>query len=112
MAEWNFDMTKAPRGKVRLVAAGQGKGTRKVPERVDIIAASACGVVTVTRWLDDQKRWNMFTSEVGPIAWMPYAGPRQYMDDKGRNRYTVDLPPHPSMATSWFADLLAERRAA
>ena len=109
---WNTNMAAAPRGKVRLVATGKGKSTRKVPEPVTIIAASACGVVCLTRWLDDEKRWNMFTVEVPPIAWMPYAGPRQIIDAKGKPRNVVDLPAHPTKATSWFQDLLAERRAA
>ena len=45
MGTWSTDMARAPRGKVRLVATGKGKATRKVPEPVTIIAASACGVV-------------------------------------------------------------------
>ena len=112
MAEWNFDMTKAPRGRFRVVPSGNGKGTRRVFEPADIIVAGACGTVTVAHWLDDQKRWNMFTAEVPPVAWMPYAGPRAYVDDKGKTRYAIDLPAHPTMATSWFQDRLAGRAAA
>lgn len=112
MAEWNFDMSKAPRGRFRVVPSGKGKGTRRVFEPADIIVAGACGTVTVAHWLDDQKRWNMFTAEVQPIAWMPYAGPRAYVDDKGKTRYAIDLPAHPTKATSWFQDRLAGRIAA
>jgi hypothetical protein len=113
MADWNYDMSKAPRGRFRVVSAG-GKtdATRRVFEPADIIVAGACGTVTVAHWLDDAKRWNMFTAEVPPVAWMPFAGPRAYVDDKGKARYAIDLPPHPTKATSWFQDLLAERRAA
>jgi hypothetical protein len=109
MDAWNHDISKAPRGVLRIVPAGK-TGTRKVMVPTEIIAASACGVVCVTRWLDDAKRWDLFTREAGPIAWMPYAGPRTYVDDKGKTRYAVDLPAHPTMAESWFAKLLREQR--
>lgn len=110
MADWNFDMSKAPRGRFRVVALANGKGTRRVFEAADIIVAGACGTVTVAHWLDDQKRWNMFTAEVPPVAWMPYAGPRAFVDDKGKTRYAIDLPPHPTMTESWFATFLRERK--
>lgn len=105
---WNTNMAAAPRGKVRLVATGKGKSTRKVPEPVTIIAASACGVVTLTRWLDGEKRWDMFTAEVPPIAWRPYPGPRACVDAKGKTRYAVDLPPHPTVAEPWFTTFMRE----
>jgi hypothetical protein len=112
MAAWNLDMARAPRGKVRLVATGKGKATRKVPELVTIIAASACGVVCLTKWLDAEQRWNMFTREVPPIAWQPYSGPRAYVDAKGKTRYAIDLPDHPTMAESWFTTFMRERGTA
>lgn len=110
MTGWNLDMSRAPRGKVRLVATAKAKSTRKVPEPVTIIAASACGVVTLTRWLDDEKRFDMFTAEVPPIAWQPFNGRRAYVDDKGRTRYAVDLPAHPTMPESWFTTFMRERK--
>ena len=109
MTAWSFDMAKAPRGKVRLVPSGQGNGTRKVPERVDIIAASACGIVTLTRWLDEQRRWDMFTREAPPIAWMPVTGMSTEVVD-GKERQV--LPKHPTAGESWFGAFLRERRAA
>lgn len=113
MADWNHDISKAPRGKYRVVPAGKGdKSTRKVFERQEIIAAGPHGTVCVSYFIPEQARWNMFTAENGPIAWQPYAGRREYLDEKGRTRYAIDLPAHPTMATSWFQDLLAERRAA
>lgn len=106
---WSTDMSRAPRGKFRVVASGRdGNGTRKVPELVTIIAASACGVVTLTRWLDGEKRWDMFTAEVPPVAWQPYAGPRTYVDAKGKTRYAVDLPSHPTVAEPWFVTFIRE----
>lgn len=110
---WSTDIAKAPRGTYRVIPAGpDGKGARKVFERAEIIAASPCGVVCVTYFIPDEKRWNMFAAGVQPIAWMPYAGPIQIIDAKGKARNVVDLPAHPTMATSWFRDLLAGRRAA
>lgn len=106
---WSFDVTKAPRGRFRVVPLGTGKGTRRVFEPADIIVAGACGTVTVAHWLDDEKRWNMFTAERPPIAWMPYAGPRAYVDDKGKTRYAIDLPAHPTIAEPWFATFMRER---
>ena len=111
MANWNTDMAKAPRGALRIVPAGKD-ATRKVMVPTEIIAASACGVVCVSYWIDAEKRWNCFTREVPPIAWMPYAGPRAYVDEKGKTRHAIDLPAHPTKATSWFQDRLAGRVAA
>lgn len=109
MADWNFDMSKAPRGKYRVVALANDKGTRKVWESAEIIVAGACGTVTVAHWLDDLKRFNMFTAEVPPIAWMPHAGPRAYVDAKGKTRYAIDLPAHPTMSENWFTTFMRER---
>jgi hypothetical protein len=81
-------------------------------ERAEIIAASACGVVCVSYFIPDEKRWNMFAAGQQPVAWQRYSGPRHVIDAKGKTRYAVDLPPHPTKATSWFQDMLAERRAA
>lgn len=112
MAEWNHDMGKAPRGRYRLIPSGKGTGTPKVFEPQRIVVAGRCGTVTISYWIDADKRWNMFTAETPPIAWMEYAGPRQYVDAKGKTRSALDLPPHPTMQTSWFDDLMASRRAA
>lgn len=112
MAEWNHDIAKAPRGNYRLVAGPKGKGDRKVFEPERIIVASRCGVVTVSYWLPEQKRWSMFTAEAGPIAWMQWDGPKIVIGEDGKERRVLDLPPHPTKATSWFQDRLAERRVA
>lgn len=111
MAAWNHDISKAPRGSIRIVPSGKA-GTRKVMQPTEIIAASKCGVVTVSYWVDAEKRWNMFVAGEQPIAWMPYAGPRAYVDAKGRTRYAIDLPDHPTLAESWFTKLLRDKREA
>ena len=111
MTGWNHDISKAPRGHYDVVPSG-GTSTRKVfrPER--IITAGADGQVAVAYWMPDQQRWNMFARGEQPIAWMPYSGPREYVDAKGKTRYAIDLPDHPTMAESWFDKLLRETRAA
>lgn len=109
--DWSTDMSKAPRGRFRVVVMANGKGTRRVFEPAEIVVAGACGVVTVSHWLDDEKRFSMFTAERPPIAWRPYAGPR-VITENGKTRHVVDLPAHPTMSESWFSRLLRERRAA
>lgn len=107
---WNHDMSKAPRGKLRIQPAG-GKGTRKVPERAEIIVAGACGTVTRSHWIDGERRWLMFTSEAPPIAWMPLPAPVEVAGKDGAPRMVVVLPKHPTRPTSWFQDLLQGRAA-
>ena len=107
MADWNFDMSKAPRGKYDIVALSNGKGTRKVFRPVEIIVAGACGTVTVARWVDDERRFDMFTAEVPPIAWMPITGLRIELVDGKERRI---LPKHPTMSESWFSAFLRQRK--
>ena len=71
---WNFDISQAPRGSTRMVARTIGKNTAMVEEHVPdlIIAAGNGGVVTTSRWLPKEGRWNMFTVGTPPLAWMPW----------------------------------------
>lgn len=71
---WNFDISTAPRGNVRKVKRIIGKNEVEVDvhEPIIIIAAGSGGVVTVSRWLPKEERWNMFTKAVPPIAWMEF----------------------------------------
>lgn len=112
MPGWNTDMRSAPRGTYRIVPAGGGKSSRKVWERETIITASACGVVCLSFWEPTSKRWSMYEPGTPPIAWMPYPGPETVVGEDGKARKVVRLPKHPTKATSWFDDLLRERRAA
>lgn len=41
----------------------------EAPKDHPIIAASVCGVVTKSYWIEKDQRWNMFTSATPPIAW-------------------------------------------
>lgn len=74
MSEWNFDMTQAPRGTVRSVTRTIGKNEVTTEEHVPdlIIAAGNDGVVTVSRWLPKEARWNMFSDKTPPMAWQPW----------------------------------------
>ncbi len=76
MSEWNFDMEAAPRGHTELRTRKGRDGTEtEYAHHVSakIIAAAADGVtVTVSNWLPDQERWNMFNKDAPPVAWMPW----------------------------------------
>jgi hypothetical protein len=110
MGTWSTDIAKAPRGTYRVIPAGKdAKSARKVFERAEIIAASSCGVVCVSYFIPDEKRWNMFAAGQQPVAWQRYSGPRQIIDAKGKTRNVVDLPAHPTMSESWFQTFLRER---
>ena len=73
MTDWNFDMAQAPKGRTEMRVRKGRDGSETefahfVPDR--IIAASVDGrTVTLSWWLPDQGRWNMFNKETPPIAW-------------------------------------------
>lgn len=71
---WNFDLTKAPRGKfvVQNRKFGKGYADTKVFQPDKVILASKCGVVTVSRYLPDEKRWEGFAHGEQPIAWQEW----------------------------------------
>lgn len=72
---WNFDMSQAPRGSFRIVKCSNGKKEfeRKVfvPEQI-ITACKDDQIVTVSYWLEPQKRWNGYATDEQPIAWQPF----------------------------------------
>jgi hypothetical protein len=70
MSDWNFDMSQAPRGSWRAVTRKIGKNEVETEEHVPdlIIAAGNDGVVTLSRWLPREGRWNMFTAAVPPTS--------------------------------------------
>lgn len=74
MTVWNFDISQAPRGKTIQVERTIGKNTSMIDVHVHdmIIAAGNNGVVTVSKWLPEAERWNMFTKAAPPLAWMPW----------------------------------------
>lgn len=74
MTAWNFDISQAPRGTVRMVERTIGKNTVSVEDHTPdlIIAAGNGGVVTISKWMPKEGRWNMFTKAVPPLAWLPW----------------------------------------
>lgn len=112
-AAWNLDMHAAPRGSYDVLPAGKdGKGARKQFRRETIIAAGACGVVNLSHYIPEERRWSMYDASTPPIAWMPYSGPEVVIGDDGKARSVVRLPAHPTASESWFQKLLRERRQA
>lgn len=84
---WNFDLSQAPKGYVETVYRKNKDGTEtgiEVYRHQRIIAASKCGIVTISKWLPvtergEGGRWECFTKESPPIAWHewpthPHAG--------------------------------------
>lgn len=75
MADWNYDINQAPRGRIvdQTVTDKHGK-TKTVGrfERDVIIAASKCGKVTSSYFIPEQNRWCMFAEGELPIAWQPW----------------------------------------
>ena len=81
MADWNFDMSQAPRSKkvfshtVALKKGGNPTGETKDIYKLEkdvIIAASKCGKVTASYYIPDEDRWCMFAKGELPIAWQPW----------------------------------------
>ena len=72
--DWNFNIEEAPRGEWRKAKRIVGKNEVEVDyyDAPTIIAAGNGGVVTPSRWLPKEERWNMFTKDVPPIAWQPW----------------------------------------
>lgn len=75
MMAWNFNMDEAPRGRTERRTKKDAKGNlveydHFVPDK--IIAAGTGGVVTTSRWLPNEQRWNMFTADTPPLAWQEW----------------------------------------
>ena len=71
---WNFDMTAVPRGETVLQTRPGKNGPVEVPvyKHAKVILAGACGTVTVSRWLPEEERWEMFSKKETPIAWIAW----------------------------------------
>lgn len=71
--QWNFDMDAAPKGKTETIRVPWNKKTveRKVftPHWV-LTATPTCGKVIMSHWLPKENRWNGYTKENPPLAWM------------------------------------------
>jgi len=80
MSEWNFSMDAAPRGETRMVKRIVGKNEIEVSEHIPalIIAAGNDMIVTVSKWLPEQGRWNMFSKLKPPKAWQHWPTHPEY----------------------------------
>lgn len=81
MTGWNFNIDEAPRGSFREVTRTIGKNEVTTTEHVPthIIAAGSGDVVTLSKWIHKEGRWNMFTKDCPPMAWKPW--PRHPLAD-------------------------------
>ena len=71
--EWNFDTNSAPKGSTKTVEFDTSKGKRqkKVFEPDWVLTASpTCRKVIHSHWIPKEKRWNGYTKDAPPIAWM------------------------------------------
>lgn len=75
MSAWNFDMSEAPKGhtETRSFSIKDREVSKDVHVPALIIAADPdSDVVTVSRWIPKEGRWNMFTKDRPPLAWQPW----------------------------------------
>lgn len=77
---WNFNMDEAPKGKWHDVEDNKGK-TKRVFIAVKLFAARG-GCLTYTRWIPDEERWEFFTKDHPPEAWMPWIPPLPPQEDE------------------------------
>lgn len=88
--EWNFDLSKAPRGHTKIIV-GKVKGVeylREIWVPDQIIAAGSEGVVTLSHWNTKRQAWSMFTEDCPPIAWMPFPKHPHDEGDDGAEDFT------------------------
>lgn len=76
MMTWNFDISQAPKGGFTEAKAPTGpRGKERLVRTYHapkIIAAGNNGVVTISKWLHEAERWEMFTKGTPPLAWQPW----------------------------------------
>lgn len=68
MTDWNFNIDEAPKTGV-------------------IIAASICEKVVLSKWLEKEQRWEMFTKEGGPVAWKKYPSHPFHEDPELKDKF-------------------------
>jgi len=71
---WNFNMDEAPKSFIKTETHIQkGKEVeRKTLVQVKLFLAGKDDLVTPSYWMPDQGRWNMFTKDCQPIAFMEW----------------------------------------
>lgn len=71
--EWQ-PMETAPKGETIKKRIFKDKVREvHVPEKV--LAPTSDGEITMTYWIPEQERWNMFSKKVPPTHWMPLPKP-------------------------------------
>lgn len=65
---WNFNMDDAPRSHYERRKAGKGVVSYLVPHR--LLCAGPDGLITISYYIPDEDRWNMFSAKQNPLAWM------------------------------------------
>lgn len=97
---WSFDISKAPRGSYVVVNRKFGKGQADTrvfkPDRV--ILATKCGKVTVSKYLPDEKRWEMLAHGEQPVAWQAWPDHPHFHEIEGEQTHLDrGTPAAPSM---------------
>lgn len=74
---WNFNMDEAPKGGwVKRDTGRKDKAGQPIVadeyETVRILAAGSNGLVTISKWLHESARWEMFSEKSPPKAWQTF----------------------------------------
>ncbi|MCR9214800.1 MAG: hypothetical protein NXI13_13870 [Proteobacteria bacterium] len=74
MADWNFDMTAAPKGKTRTVRSGK-KSMREIHSQDRIMTLGQDNKVRPSYWDREREAWAMYSEKFPPVGWQPYPDP-------------------------------------
>ncbi len=62
----------APKGETRLVKVGNKGGEREVLVPAWVLVPTSDGKITMSHWLPQQGRWNMFSTDYPPTHWWDF----------------------------------------
>ncbi len=62
----------APKGKTRKAPVGNKGGERIIYDPDYILVPTSSGEITLSCWLPDQQRWNMFSAKHPPTHWWDF----------------------------------------
>lgn len=82
MTNWNFNMEEAPKGYFKdteIKIKGEVKIVKKYIKE-NVIVAGEKNTVTVSNWIPSDERWNMFTKDCPPVAWIPF--PKHFLEEQ------------------------------
>lgn len=74
MREWNFNIDEAPKGSYEEYTVKTKTGEMRLQRYLAprIIAAGSGDTVTVSTWIPGSGRWDFFSKDCPPVAWMPF----------------------------------------